>query len=159
MKRALIILASVAILMGASRHAKNLGQAMRTTAGAVKILDGVALNAAAGSRTTPTFDIGGIGAVTVYIDYTHGSTNVTAVTMQCLVGPTTALMGTVPQLEWSTGTGTSVGATWSHAVTGDTLIPWQTGPLNSRYFKCVIGSTGTPDGTDLIDVYMRAGVL
>jgi hypothetical protein len=136
---------------------------LRDVNAATTLLDGVALNAAAGTRTTAAVKVAGLSQVTVYVDYTHGSGNVTAVTLACTAGPSTTSLAPVDAVDWTItvdgAAATQSQVTITRKVTASGLLRFLVGPLNDEYIKCVVGSTGTPDGTDLVDVTFRGSVL
>ena len=111
-----------------------------------------------------TFDairIGGWDTVNVWINYVHGSGNVTHVTLSCADGPTSSLLGTHQSFKETSTDGTYDGSDQllRAPVSASGVLRFSLVGLSAAYFQCTIDALGTPDGTDLVgSVYVRAGV-
>jgi len=152
----ILLLAAAGIMMGAVTPIEQ-NQVERSTAE----LSGVALNAAAGSRTF-TIPTGGRSEVTVYIKYTRGGgAAATHITMTCLAGPASDVVYEVKSLERTTtpGTSSSQQHTWQDAVAASENIRWVVTPLNDEYLSCTIAGTSANANDVLTTVKTRLGVL
>jgi hypothetical protein len=111
-----------------------------------------------------TFDpiaIGGWDTVTVWVDYEHGSGNVTHVTLSCADGPSTSALGTHQSFKETSTDGTYDGSNQllRIPVSASGALRWSLVGLSAEYFQCTVAALGTPDGTDLVkSISMRAGV-
>jgi hypothetical protein len=138
----------------ASAQATSSRLRFRTLTGSNYLLNQVAANASAGSRTV-TVSTGGYSKVSWTFGYTQAAG--TAITMTCQ-GSTDrgTTFGDITAMSISGGTGTLSVFTWTQAIaaSGATIIDMASGSYDA--LKCVFGITGGA-GSDLINVSGIAG--
>lgn len=136
-------------------------QLKNSTTGSEKVLAAVALNASAATRTSEALNVAGFSSLHVVVDYTHGSGNVTYVTLTCSGGPSAAILGQLQSLKESATQGTWDGAALilRQAVSASAALRFVLTGLNEKFATCTVGAAGAPGGADVFDLYVRAGVL
>lgn len=111
-----------------------------------------------------TFDpirIGGWDAVYIWVDYEHGSGNVTHLTLSCADGPSETVLGTHRSFKETSTDGTYDGSDQllRIPVSATEAVRFALVGLNAEYLQCSVDALGTPDGTDLVkSISIRAGV-
>jgi len=111
------------------------------------------------AKTSTCIDIHRYSRMTLELSSVDANDSVTAVTMACKYSrdAACATVYNMTSITWSTGTGTSVDALWSHATGTTDAWAWEF-DVNALYMHCVLDATGTPAAADTVTVYARGHV-
>lgn len=118
-----------------------------------KALDGVALNAAAASRTW-TVDAEGWSLITFWVDFTHNNNG--TLTITCTGGPTSSDRDydlTTCTVASGTCTLNDAGVLVTGSLSADKKYGARMDISAFRDLSCVIAHGGTPDASDLVTLH------